>query len=139
MRRLFVVLTVTFFVAVLLPGSSSVVGAQSNDCQMLGWTGLAILPESQLGWQGDVENVDGTPVRDLADVETFGWSPDGSRFAYVDAVGASRSGTARIATDALGTDGITIAGVGGTSSCGHRPVIVCSCRAAPTPRSRSST
>jgi WD40 repeat protein len=114
MRRLFVVLTVAFFVAVLLPGSSSLVSAQSNDCQMLGWTGLAILPETQLGWQGDIENVAGTAARDLVDVETFGWSPDGRRLAYMDASGPADP-VLRIATDPLGTDPSTIAGVSGTS------------------------
>ncbi len=113
MRKLFVVLIVTSFVAVVLPSSSSVVGAQSNDCQMLGWTGLAILPDSQLGWQGDIENVDSALVRDLADVNAFGWSPDGSRFAYVDA--SAGDPVLHVSTDALGTDGITIPGVGGTS------------------------
>lgn len=114
MRRLLVVLSVTFFVAVLLPGSSSLVGAQSNDCQMLGWTGLAILPETQLGWQGDIENVAGTAARDLVGVETFGWSPHGQRLAYMDA-SVPGDPVLRIATDPLGTDASTIPGVSGTS------------------------
>ena len=81
---------------------------------MLGWTGLAILPETQLGWQGDIENVAGTAARDLVDVETFGWSPDGRRLAYMDASGPGDP-VLRIATDPLGTDPSTIPGVSGTS------------------------
>ena len=94
MRKLFVVLVVTFLVAVLFPGSSALVGAQSNDCQMVGWTGLAFVPESELVWQGDIENVAGTSARDLADVETFGVVARRSTFRLRGCLGAWRPGSA---------------------------------------------
>ena len=114
MRKVVVVLAVTFVVAVLFPGSSSLVGAQSNDCQMLGWTGLTILSDSELGWRGDIENVAGATARGLVDVETFAWSPDGRRWADVDTT-VPADPALRIATDPLGTDAVAVPGVSGTS------------------------